>query len=81
MFTFRLEWTRGGKREHSMHQAEEYQVQHEGADDTAGIGARKVITLNPDSDTPKQLILDGKTQVVYVMNDAGQTVDRIRRDE
>lgn len=77
MFTLRLEWIRSGEKEHSMHQAEDYQVQRAGANDEHGIGARTVITLNPDSDTPKELVLDGH-QVVYVMNEAGQTVDTIR---
>lgn len=77
MFTLRLEWSRNGKREHSMHQAEEYLVQHAGENDEHGLGARTVITLNPDADEPKELTLDG-SQVVYVMNEQGQTVDTIR---
>lgn len=77
MFTLRLEWSRNGTREHSMHQARKYLVQHAGEADEHGIGMRTIITLNPDTEDVEELILDG-AQVVYVMNEQGQTVDTIR---
>lgn len=77
MFTLRLEWSRNGTREHSMHQARKYLVQHSGEQDDRGFGSRTMITLDPGTDDQEELILDG-SQVVYVMNEQGQTVDTIR---
>lgn len=80
MFTLRLEWVRAGEKEHSMHQAMDYQVQRQGANDDRGMGARTVIALNPGSEDPVELVLDGH-QVCYVMNEQGQTVDTIRNQK
>lgn len=80
MFTLRVQWVRSGATEHSMHQAESYQVQRVDANDDRGMGARTVIALfNPDKD-PSELVLDGH-QVCYVMNEQGQTIDTIRNQK
>lgn len=80
MFTLRVEWVRGGSKEHSMHGAHSYQVQHVDANDERGMGCRTVITLfDPDKD-PEELVLDGH-HICFVMNEQGQTVDTIRNQK
>ncbi len=69
MLTLRVEWTRRGRDEHSIHECTEYQVQY--------IGGRTVVTLEQGSDAPHELIIDGN-MVVYAMNEHGKTVDVIR---
>lgn len=68
MITLRIEWTRGGTKEHSIHSCSEYQVQQD--------GDRTVVTLEQGSERPRELILDG-SMIVYAMNETGKTVDVI----
>jgi hypothetical protein len=69
MFVLRIEWKRAGEPEHSMHECSEYTVQRQ--------QGRTVITMDPNADAPRELVLDG-AQVVYAMNEQGRTVDTIR---
>lgn len=69
MLTLRLEWERGGKLEHSMHECTEYMVQTQ--------AGRTVITLNQGGAEPTELVLDG-SQTVYAMNEHGKTIDKIK---
>ena len=72
MFTLRIEWDRAGEKEHSLKECSDYTVQQQ--------GGRTVITMDPDTDAPRELILDGG-QVVYAMNEQGRTVDTIGKPE
>lgn len=70
-FTLRVEWERGGETEYTMYECMTYQKQRQAAD------GRIVITLDQDTDTPRELLLD-EGHTVYVMNAQGQTCDTIR---
>ncbi len=71
MFTLRVEWTRCGQTEYSVHECNTYQRQQRAAD------GRTVITMDQDTSEPRELLLEGD-QVVYVMNQQGNTIDTIR---
>lgn len=72
MFTLRVEWQRRGQTEYSMHQCSEYQVQIEAA------SGHTIVAMDGNTPAPRELILESG-QIVYVMNEAGKTVDTIRQ--